>query len=135
MSGAKSRRKGANGEREFAELAREAGFDGAKRTAPMQSGGYADEYGDVSGIPVVRVECKRYRRVPVNRFAHSLPEAPGLVPVLAWRDDGKAWRVDLDAADFLAILRDLEDRRLECNRLRAARRTLPVVEPATEEAL
>lgn len=92
--GAKSRRKGKGGELEFVALAVEYGFASAKRTAPMQAGGYADEFGDVSGIPLLHVECKRYRRTPVNRFARQvLAERPGFVPVLAWRDDDQPWRV------------------------------------------
>lgn len=110
--GGKSRRKGAVGEREFVALAVEYGFPQAKRTAPMQAGGHADEFGDVSGIPLLHVECKRYRRTPVNRFAREcLGERPGFVPVLAWRDDDQPWRVTLDATDLLKLLRELLDLR------------------------
>jgi Holliday junction resolvase len=120
--GAKSRRKGAGGEREFAALAEERGFPEAKRTAPMQAGGYADEYGDVSGIPLLYVECKRYRRTPVNRFAREvLHEIPGLVPVLAWRDDGEPWRVTIDASAFLTLHREFLDLRAEVLALRAGK--------------
>jgi Holliday junction resolvase len=122
MGGARSRRKGAGGEREFAALAEERGFPDSKRTAPMQAGGYADEFGDVSGIPLLYVECKRYRRTPVNRFSREvLVERPGLVSVLAWRDDGEPWRVTLDAAAFLTLHRDLLNLRAEVLRLRAER--------------
>lgn len=119
--GAKSRRKGAGGEREFAALANEHGFPHAKRTAPMQAGGYADEFGDVSGLDLLYVECKRYRRTPVSRFARevlSVPR-PGFVSVLAWRDDGEPWRVTLDAADFLTLHREFLNLRLEAVGLRA----------------
>jgi hypothetical protein len=116
--GAKSRRKGAGGEREFAALANERGFSDAKRTAPMQAGGYADEFGDVSGVPLLYLECKRYKRTPVNRFSREvLRERPGLVSVLAWRDDGEPWRVTLDAADFLTLHRELLDLRAAVLRL------------------
>jgi Holliday junction resolvase len=119
--GAKSRRKGAGGEREFAALAEERGFLDAKRTAPMQAGGYADEFGDVSGVPLLYLECKRYRRTPVNRFAREvLHERPGFVSVLAWRDDGQPWRVTLDAADFLTLHRELIDLRSQVARLLAS---------------
>ncbi len=119
--GAKSRRKGAGGEREFAALAAERGFPDAKRTAPMQAGGYADEFGDVSGVPLLYLECKRYRRTPVNRFSREvLPvERPGLVSVLAWRDDDQPWRVTLNAADFLTLHRELLALRGEVLGLRA----------------
>jgi hypothetical protein len=119
--GAKSRRKGAGGEREFAALAEERGFPDAKRTAPMQAGGYADEFGDVSGIPLLYVECKRYRRTPINRFSREVlgVERPGLVSVLAWRDDGEPWRVTLDATAFLTLHREYLELRAQLLRLRA----------------
>jgi Holliday junction resolvase len=121
--GAKSRRKGAGGEREFAALADERGFHDAKRTAPMQAGGYAEEFGDVSGVPLLYLECKRYRRTPVNRFSRDVlsVERPGLVSVLAWRDDGEPWRVTLDAAAFLTLHRELLNLRAEVLRLQAER--------------
>lgn len=118
--GARSRRKGAGGEREFAALANERGFPDAKRTAPMQAGGYSDEYGDVGGIPLSYVECKRYKRTPVNRFSREVLNVPrpGFVSVLAWRDDGEPWRVTLNATDYLTVLRELITLRNEVAGLR-----------------
>lgn len=107
--GALSRRKGKNGELELVALARELGFRDAKRTAPMQAAGYADEFGDVSGIPIVYAEVKRYRRTPVNKFVREMPERPGLVPVLFWRDDEGAWRADLDAVELLKLIKQVND--------------------------
>lgn len=111
--GAKSRRKGAQGERELVALARGLGFDGAKRTAPMQAGGYGIDFADVGGVPGLAIESKRYKRVPVNRLAPDAlkPRADGLIPVLAYRDDGQPWRAVVDAQFFLALWKEVNDLR------------------------
>jgi hypothetical protein len=120
VMGAKSRRKGAGGEREYAGVAVECGFKDAHRTAPMQAG-HPSEYGDVGGIPLNRTECKRYRRVPVNRFAREVlsRETPGFIDVLAWRDDGDEWNVTVRARNWLVLVRELVTLREENIRLRA----------------
>ena len=117
--GAKSRRKGKGGELEVVSLAKEAGFHEAKRTAPMQAGGYAAEYGDVE-IPLLYSEAKRYRRTPVTRLAAELlaTERPGLTSVLFSRDDDRQWLATLDAREFLNRHRELLRLRSELLRLR-----------------
>lgn len=109
--GAKSRRKGAQGERELAQLARDCGFKDAKREAPMQAG-HGSDYPDVGQIHGLYVEGKRYKRTPVNKFARDLldlpPRADGLLPVLMWRDDGiTKWRATLDGDVFLKMWNEM----------------------------
>lgn len=86
--GAKSRRKGASGEREVVAIAREEGFASAVRTAPMQAG-HSLAYEDVAEVGRLAIEAKRYKRTPVNRFARVTlaKERPGFISVLAYRDD------------------------------------------------
>lgn len=113
MGGAMSRRKGAAGEREVAKLARDAGWDKAKREAPMQAG-HGNDYPDIGAIAGLYVESKRYKRVPVNRFAREVLDVKredGLVPILAHRDDGEQWRVTLDARFFFSAWRELHELR------------------------
>lgn len=112
--GAKSRRKGANGERELAKVARECGWEGAKREAPMQAG-HGDDYPDIGDVKGLYIESKRYKKVPVTRFAEELLDKParkdGLVPVLAHRDDHKPWRVTMDARFFFSAWKELQELR------------------------
>ena len=114
--GAKSRRKGASGEREVAAVATALGIR-ARRTAPMQAGYGSSDDADVSielvGLPLY-LECKRYKRTPVARFARKLfaEERPGFVPVLAYRDDQQdAWHAVVPLAELLKLCRELSDRR------------------------
>jgi hypothetical protein len=111
--GKKSRTKGETGEREVAALAVACGFPKAKRTAQMQAGGYADEYGDVGDCGISYIECKRYRKVPVNAFAkeYLLKEKPGFVSVLAWRDDHAPWFATVLLEEWLKLTAELESLR------------------------
>lgn len=118
--GKKSRTKGATGERELVALAKECGFEESIRTAPMQAGGYAEEFGDVR-IPLLYAEAKRYGRTPVTGFLAALlaTERPGSTSVLFWRDNGRQWMAGLDAREMLHRHRELLDLRAEVTRLRA----------------
>ena len=113
--GAHSRRKGAQGERELVALVKSAGFDKAHRTAPMQAAqGGAETYGDLGAIPGVYVESKRYKATPVRSCVAEVEAKRGKVagePVLAWRDDNKPWRVDLDARFFFSLLNEVHELR------------------------
>lgn len=112
--GAKSRRKGAAGERELAELARSVGFKDAKRTAPMQAAiGGANQFADIGNIPGLYCESKRYKKTPVGKFADEVlvPRADGNVPVLLYRDDGKPWRAVVDGQFLLALWKECQDLR------------------------
>lgn len=120
VMGKKSRSKGRLGEQEVVILAKEAGFTEAKRTAPMQSAGYADEFGDVT-IPLLYSEAKRHRRVAVTGHLRELlaKDRPGVTSVLFFREDKTPWRVALDAREFLNRHRELMDLRDRCARLTA----------------
>jgi hypothetical protein len=87
--GAKSRRKGAQGERDVANIAQEMGFGDAERAAPMQAGANRQDEPDVRTVGRLWIESKRYRRTPVNKFAREVlgEERPGFVSVLVYRDD------------------------------------------------
>lgn len=100
--GAKSRNKGAAGEREAVCMAIECGHRSAHRTAPMQAG-HADDYGDIGGVQGLYLEVKRHARVPVSRLACELVEVerPGYTSVLLSRDDGERWLATLDAREYL----------------------------------
>jgi hypothetical protein len=107
--GRKSRTKGKSGELEVVHLAREYGFPEAKRGAPMQAGYSDSQFADVIDVGFSFIESKRYKRVPVNKFAREvlIPERPGFVNVLAWRDDGGPWFASVRLEDWLKVTREL----------------------------
>ncbi len=117
--GKKSRTKGRLGEQELVLLAKECGFDDAKRTAPMQSAGHARDYGDVA-IPGLYSEAKRHKRVKVSGYLRELMavERPGFTSVLFFRENAEPWRCALDARELLNRHRELLDLRAEVARLR-----------------
>ena len=105
--GAMSRRKGKRGELEVVAIAKAIGFARAERTAPMQAGHGSSEHGDVGGIRPLYIEVKCHARVPVNRYAREVldgPERPGMVRVLAWRDNRTEWRATVPLDDLLKLV-------------------------------
>ena len=103
-----SRRKGAEGEREFARLVREHGFDA--RRGQQFSGG-ADSPDVVTDIPGIHVECKRTNRLQL-RAAMDQAERDaggGQIPVVAHRADRQSWLVTLNADDFLKLFKNYCD--------------------------
>lgn len=105
--GKMSREKGKTGEREFAALCREYGFD-AKRTAQHmgKDGGMAD----VIGLPGIHVEVKRTERLNLSdAMAQAIRDtgASGKTPIVAHRKNRESWLVTLSAADFLRMQKEL----------------------------
>lgn len=103
--GAKSRRKGASGEREWCAVLKTAGyFDAERNITQTRAGG-----GDVPVAPVL-YEVKRYAKIRVREFLDqavaALPKHPGCdTPVVAMREDGRTdWMVLLRAEDYLRLL-------------------------------
>jgi hypothetical protein len=114
--GAKSRNKGAAGEREFVACAVEYGFRDAHRVAPMQAGHAEKPYPDVDGVGQLWIEVKRHKRVSVSGHFRDLygEERPGFVPVLAYREDGESpgdFNLVMKASFFLPIYREHLERR------------------------
>ena len=127
MSGRRSRDKGANGEREFASVAREHGLD-AERTAQLQAGrvkGAPDV--TIFTWPELHVEVKRDERLSVDAMVRqSIADAAAYTgeartPVVAWRRNGggrRAWRIDCPADHYLGLLAYLESVRADVAVLR-----------------
>ena len=100
---AKSRRKGAAGELEWAKMLQAAGYTDAKRDIDQSR----DGGGDVR-VPPFLYEVKRYRAFSV--YAHmdqaiASAERHGLKPAVALRGDQREWLVVLRAPDFLELLK------------------------------
>lgn len=107
--GAKSRNKGANGERELARILREHLGDSVIRNWQGQaaSGGH-----DLSGLPFA-IEVKRYAFVTdfLKRkwWEQAVTQADDEEPALAYRADRQEWRFVVPARNFNSYMTGLGD--------------------------
>lgn len=100
------KRKGKNGELEFARLCRDEGFD-ARRTA--QYCGKTGDAADVIGLPGVHVEVKRVERLNVSdAMAQAVRDSAksGKVPIVAHRKNNEGWLVTMRAQDWFKLYRE-----------------------------
>jgi hypothetical protein len=135
--GSLSRRKGARHELDLVRLAREAGFPGAERRAPMQCANGDERHPDVAGIPLLFVEAKHEKRCSPKAYAREyLGERPGYVPVVCWRENGMGPRetvAELRFVDLLTMVRELTDLRETNARLRHAACAAPAAHGLVDE--
>lgn len=105
--GAKSRRKGASGMREYCAFAA-PWFPGLRPNLSQVRGAKLEGGDTVGGPSEVHDEIKRYRRcnLPAALTQAIADAAPGKIPVAHCRDDRGEWRTVLRTADFLPLLRD-----------------------------
>ena len=96
-----SRRKGKGGALELAAILREHGYD-APRGQQYRGGGDSP---DVTGLPGVHIECKRVERLDLDAaFEQATRDAaPGEVPAVFHRRNGKPWKVTVSLEDFLRL--------------------------------
>lgn len=97
---AQSRRKGAEGERELANLLKTYGFD-TRRGQQYHGGGDSP---DVIGLPGIHIECKRVEKLNIeNAMAQSRRDAEGTdeVPVVMHRRNREKWKVTMDLDEFM----------------------------------
>ena len=108
--GKASRDKGKRGEREFAALCRDQGYD-AHRTAQYR--GNTGAAGDVEGLPGIHVEVKRTETLRLADYMaqskrDAKAEGKGNIPIVAWKKNDHPWYVVLEAKDFFTIYREWE---------------------------
>ena len=100
-----SRRKGKDGELEFAKLCREEGYE-ARRG--QQYNGLEGQ--DVVGLPYSLIEVKRRNKLNLHdavRQAKRDAEAQGKeLAIVAHRKDGEGWLVSMTAEDFFKVFRE-----------------------------
>lgn len=102
--GKMSREKGKRGEREFAALCREYGYDA--RRGQQYSGTGGD---DVIGLPAVHIEVKRVERLNLyEAMAQAVRDSHGGMPMVAHRRDREDWLVTMRADDWFALYREYE---------------------------
>ncbi len=100
-----SKKKGAKGEREFASLCREEGYQVRRG---QQYSGLEGE--DVVGLPYMHVEVKRVEKLNIdNALEQSMRDAKDeQIPIVAHRKNRTDWKITLSAKDFFKIYREFE---------------------------
>ena len=102
MSGKSSQRKGADGERELAELLREHGYD-IRRGGSLSFG----EVPDLMGLPGIHIEVKRVERLNVGEaMAQAIRDADRFhdgAPTLFHRRNRQPWLVTMRLVDWLEL--------------------------------
>jgi Holliday junction resolvase len=100
-----SREKGKRGEREFAELLREHGYE-ARRG--QQYAGGPDSPDVVVNLPL-HFEVKRTETFSPSYLAQAERDAhPANQPVVAWKRNNAPWRVFCDAHHYLGLWQKLD---------------------------
>lgn len=99
-----SRRKGADGERELAEVLRKLGFE--TRRGVQYSGINGDA--DVVGVEELHIECKRVEQLNLyNAMDQSRRDArDNEVPVVMHRKNHKTWLVTMDLTEFIRLWKE-----------------------------
>lgn len=102
-----SRRKGADGERELAEVLRRLGFE--TRRGQQFCGANGDA--DVVGVEELHIECKRVEQLNLyNAMDQSRRDArEGEVPVVMHRKNHKTWLVTMDLTAFVRLWKEAHD--------------------------
>lgn len=100
-----SKRKGANGELEFAKLCSEHGFN-SRRT--QQYCGNTGDAADIVGLPGIHVEVKRVEALNITkameqseRDAHE--KGDNEIPIVAHRKNRADWLITMKASDWLSM--------------------------------
>jgi len=103
-----SKRKGADGEREFAELLRANGFE-ARRGQQFAGGGNSPDV--VHSIPAVHFEVKRVERLNVNvAIDQAERDAPfGSFYCVAHRQNGRPWLATVPMEQYLTLHRRIRE--------------------------
>lgn len=100
-----SRDKGKRGEREFASLCREEGYDVRRG---QQFNGIEGK--DVVGLPYIHVEVKRVERLNIyDAMEQSVRDAKeGEIPIVAHRKNRFPWLITMRAEDWFELYREYE---------------------------
>ena len=100
--GKRSRRRGADGERELSHRLSTYGFD-CRRGQQYHGGGDSP---DVVGLPGVHIECKRVERLNIEAaMVQSRRDAEGTddIPVVMHRRNREDWKVTMDLDEFMNL--------------------------------
>lgn len=99
-----SREKGKRGEREFAKLCREYGYNA--RRGQQYNGLDGD---DVVGLPNIHVEVKRVEKLNIyNAIAQSARDSKEKTPIVAHKKNNCDWLITMKAKDWFDLYREWE---------------------------
>jgi len=99
-----SKRKGKDGELDFAKFCREHGYSCRRG---QQYNGLDGE--DVVGLPFLHVEVKRVEKLNLeDALAQSIRDSQGLTPIVAHRRNHTPWKVTMLAEDFMRLYGEWE---------------------------
>ena len=100
--GRKSKRKGANGERELAKLLNEYGYE-CRRGCQFNGKGAAD----VIGLPGIHIECKRVEHLDLyGALDQSLRDTKGIdLSTVFHRRNNKPWIVSMPMEQWILLYR------------------------------
>lgn len=106
-----SRAKGAAGEREWAAVCREQGYDDVRRTA--QYCGKTGDASDCVGLPGVHQEVKRVEKLNIYDAISQAERDAGAagrgdLPMVAHRKNRHPWLVTMRAEDWFSLYREWE---------------------------
>ena len=100
-----SRRKGAEGEREIANILKNHGYDA--RRGQQYSGANGDA--DVVGLPGIHIEVKRVEALNIDKaMEQSKRDARGEIPAVFHRKNGKEWKATVRLEDFIKLYKQAE---------------------------
>lgn len=105
MGGRASRNKGANGEREVADILKAAlGIDICRTP---RSGAWEHAKGDLYGVPGFNVEVKRQERARIDEwYAQAKGDAAeDEIAMLVYRKNRDGWKVVLSLDDFISVMK------------------------------
>ena len=103
-----SKRKGGEGERQWAEFCREHGFTEARRGVQFK-GGFDSP--DVTGLPGIHQEVKRVEKLNIHEaMKQSIRDSEGkALPIVAHRRNREEWLVTMRAEDWMEIYKAWEN--------------------------
>ena len=95
-----SKKKGAAGEREFAKLCRDKGFENVRRG--QQFSGIEGE--DVVGLDGIHVEVKRVEKLNIEKALQQAErDRQGKIPIVAHRRNKEDWKITMRADDWFIL--------------------------------
>ena len=97
--GRASREKGKRGEREFAQILRDLGFQAERTVQYCGRNGTSDVSSSLDGV---HIEVKRYARIAALRFMEqAVRDCPSSdLPVVAMREDHGEWMIMIRVKDL-----------------------------------
>jgi len=105
-----SKNKGGRGEREFAALCRDWGYNNVQRGQQFQGG---IDSPDVKGLPGVHIEVKRVERLNIHEaMKQAIRDSDGqAMPIVAHRRNHDEWYITMRAVDWFKLYREWEAER------------------------